>query len=129
MTERIITLPYPHKDLSQNARINWRPLADLKAKYRHDAWALTLEAKVPFWEGARLEFTFHPPDARKRDVQNVPAMLKAAIDGIADGMGCDDNGFRCKFPEEFAGKVKSGCVVVRITPKLVTDIEHRGKIG
>jgi crossover junction endodeoxyribonuclease RusA len=67
--------------------------------------------------GAVLEFTYSPPDRRKRDVQNLPHMLKAAIDGIADAMGCDDHGFRCVFPSQFSEPVPSGAVLVHIKPE------------
>jgi len=77
---------------------------------------------------AILEFSFHPPDNRRRDVQNMPATVKGAIDGIADAMGCDDSGFRPVFPTEFGANAKGGCVLIHIKPP-VQEIELRGTIS
>ena len=62
-----------------------------------------------------LTFSYYPPDRRKRDAQNMPHMLKSAIDGIADAMGVDDSGFRCVFPSAFEEPSKFGSVLVEIT--------------
>ena len=112
MAKQTIRLSWPNKILSSNSRTHWAPIADAKRAYRNEAWAVMLDANV---KGNTLEFTYHPPDKRKRDAQNVPHMLKSAIDGIADGMRVDDNSFRCIFPSTFAEPVKGGCVVVEIS--------------
>jgi Holliday junction resolvase RusA-like endonuclease len=36
-------------------------------------------------------FTFHPPDRRRRDLDNLLASCKPMIDGIADTIGRDDS--------------------------------------
>ena len=58
---------------------------------------------------------YYPPN-RRMDVQNVHAMMKAYIDGIADAMGCDDRKFRVDFPNQYAGKDAPGKVVFRVMP-------------
>lgn len=107
-----ITLPWPHRNLSSNARVHWRRRADAVKGYRQDAHTL---AKVARASGDTLDFTFHPPNNIRRDAHNMPHMMKAAIDGIADAMGRDDSEFRCIFPSKFSEVVKGGAVVVTIT--------------
>jgi crossover junction endodeoxyribonuclease RusA len=110
-----ITLPWPSTKLNANARNHWRVHADAKRAYRKAAWELGLEAKLPKMPEARLVFTYHPPDHRHRDAQNLPGMLKSAIDGLADAMGVDDRHFRCAFAERFSEVRKGGSVVVTIS--------------
>ena len=109
-----LTLPWPAKALSSNARVHWTRKAKATAKARAVAFYTAKAAKVQPDPAASLTITAHPPDRRRRDVQNFPALCKAAIDGIADAMGVDDNGFRVRFPEAFAEPRKGGAVVIEI---------------
>lgn len=128
MSSYVIRLPWPEPALWQNRKVHWARRAKATKAARKTAWALALEQKVPCIPNAILEFEFYPPTKGKRDIQNMPATQKAAIDGIADAMGCDDNGFRVRWPEDFAGVVHGGCVVVKIIPPVV-EIELRGAIS
>ena len=78
--------------------------------------------------GDLIDFAYHPPDKRRRDAQNMPHMLKAAIDGMSDAMGCDDSNFRCTFPSKFSDVVKGGKIVVTVTPAIV-DVPITGTIS
>lgn len=109
-----ITLPWPPTALTPHAKGGWRPKARATKSYRAQAFWLAKEAKVERLPGAVLTFTYHPPDRARRDVQNMPGRLKAAIDGIADAMGCDDHGFRPRFPDSFAEPRKGGVIIVQI---------------
>lgn len=109
-----ITLPWPPRALNGHAKGHWRPKATATKKYRAVAHQWGRVKRVPKLPGAVLQFEFHPPDRRRRDIQNMPAMMKPAIDGVADAMGCDDNGFRPRFPDQFEEPVKGGKVVVTI---------------
>jgi crossover junction endodeoxyribonuclease RusA len=84
---------------------------------RREAHALALEAGVRDLSTQRplLRFHFHPPDNRKRDLSNMPATQKAAIDGIADAMGVDDAGFLCAWPMTWAEPVEGGAVVIQVS--------------
>ena len=62
-----------------------------------------------------FKFTFHPPDKRKRDVDNVIASLKALIDGLADAWGIDDSEFLITYPRKFAEPVKGGKIIIEQT--------------
>jgi crossover junction endodeoxyribonuclease RusA len=67
---------------------------------------------------AKLEFEFYPPlRSRATDVHNMPATMKASIDGIADAMGVDDKVFQQpKWPDTLGAKSNPGHVLVRVTP-------------
>lgn len=114
MREYLLRLPWPDKALSSNARTHWAKRARAVKTYRHNAGWIARSHMVCPDPAADLTFTYYPPDRRKRDPQNMPHMLKAAIDGIADAMGCDDHQFRCVFPSEFEEPVKGGAVLVHV---------------
>jgi len=52
-------------------------------------------ADLAFGGDARfvVSMVFYPPDGRRRDVSNLHAAMKAALDGIASAMGVDDSTF------------------------------------
>jgi Holliday junction resolvase RusA-like endonuclease len=61
----------------------------------------------------KVHLTFRPNDRRRRDVDNLIAMHKGALDGIADALGIDDSQFRLS--AEIGGISKPPCVVVEIS--------------
>lgn len=123
----LLSLPWPDKLLSQNTRAHWTKKSKATKAARTAAWVEAQKRNVPFMKNARLVFAFFPPDNRRRDSQNMPAMMKAYIDGIAQAMDCDDRGFRCEFPSRFERVVKGGCVLVEISdgtsPQTVVSVE------
>lgn len=116
MTEYLLRLPWPPAELHSNSRAHWAQKARAAKEYKHAAWALAKKQYVTRMPAARIEFTYCPPDRRRRDAQNMPAALKAAIDGIALAMRCDDHGFQCLFPMTFAEPVNGGAVLAHIKP-------------
>lgn len=118
----IVTLPWPDRRLSPNARLHWRPKAAITAKARADAHFLALEAagyslgtiradlggegRIP------LTVTFYPPDKRHRDDDGMIASFKAARDGIADALGVNDRRFAPHY--HFAEPQKPGRIEVEI---------------
>ncbi len=92
-----IRLPWPDAALSPNARTHWRKKAKLRASQRHcsfvEAYRQTRAEMVG--QGMRgLKFaatlTFHAKDRRKRDLDNLGASMKGALDGVADALNFDD---------------------------------------
>jgi len=88
MTEVTLELPFPPRVLSPNARVHWRQKAAAAAEYREQCgWA----AKEAVQRVGRLEppvhadVTFTLPSRRRRDADNLMAMLKPAWDGLVDG--------------------------------------------
>ena len=113
----LIRMTWPQTALWQNSRVHWTKRRAAVKAYRYEAFALAKQQTVSRLktETPRLLLTFHPPDRRKRDLHNMPATQKAAIDGIADAMGCDDEGFRVSWPETWGEVVKGGCVLIEVT--------------
>jgi crossover junction endodeoxyribonuclease RusA len=124
ITTAHILLAWPSKPLWQNYRCHSLQKANVVAHARRDAFYTALEAglrRMPRGEGwtHHLSFDFSPPNRIKRDLQNMPATQKAAIDGIADALKVDDATFKVKWPEEFGTVSDSGgsvLVVVRAVP-------------
>lgn len=108
----LITLPWPDKGLSPNARLHWAPKAKLKKLARAcAAW----EASRSIHYSERRKFaahedripvtiTFYPPDKRLRDDDNMVGSFKSYRDGIADALGVDDRSFRPHYFFEDAEK-------------------------
>ena len=115
MTDKIICLPWPPKELSPNARIHWAKKAKITKAYRAAAHVLTKQAGLVAPETGRilLVLEFVPPDRRHRDEDNILASFKAARDGIADALGINDRRFVTQFSQS-AEVVKGGMVLVRI---------------
>lgn len=116
---RVVVLPWPDKVLSPNARAHWSKKAAAVKNARLTAywftWAeLGCRGTKPDWPGARLAFTFNPPDNRRRDTDNCIASTKAARDGIADALGIDDSKFECSYA--MGEPTKGGAVRVEIRP-------------
>lgn len=91
-----ITLPWPDKRLSPNARVNWREKARVTAGARRLAWAIAFDDGLKeheYTEDTKFvsRTTFCPPDKRRRDLyENMPRSCKAYIDGIFDCLELDD---------------------------------------
>lgn len=119
-----VELPYPPATLNPNARPHWAAKAKAVRDARMFAFVLTSNAlglkgtcqlfdrdtgKLP----VRVEIA--PPDRRKtRDLQNTIAALKAAMDGVQDGLKIDDSNFAIRWPETFSAPVKGGQVILTI---------------
>ena len=117
-TECLIRLPWPSSKLSSNSRVHWAVRAKATKGYREQARLASNESglRMANHTHAVLDFFFFPPDRRRRDAQNMPAMMKSAIDGIADAMGCDDHNFVCRFQGRFEEPVKGGSVLIKLNP-------------
>jgi len=88
-----VSLPWPPPALSPNGRKHRMAVARIKKQYRADcAWS-TIAAGVRRVDATALlvRITFHPPDARARDTDNMLASIKAGLDGVADVIGIDDS--------------------------------------
>lgn len=118
----IVTLPWPDRRLSPNARLHWRPKAAITAKARADAHLYALEAAGYSLGTIRsdlageapipLKVTFYPPDRRHRDDDGMVSSFKAARDGLADALHINDRRFRPEY--HFAEPEKPGRIEVEI---------------
>jgi len=109
-----IRLPYPARSLSPNRRNKmWQASLKPKKEARevgyyaaancyHALFAgnddssvgLEMERASKVWDKAkplRLRIAIHPPDNRRRDLDNIVAALKPYQDGVFDYIGLDDS--------------------------------------
>ncbi len=95
MAEVTLTLPFPGRGLSPNSRLHWRVKAAAVAEYREDCGWIAKEAaqklQAPLQPPVRAQVLYVLPDRRRRDPDNLLAMLKPAWDGMVDaGLLVDD---------------------------------------
>ena len=107
-----IELDWPSPALSPNARDHWSVKAKAAASAKLAAWTLAKEAKAE--PGRSIEIEFCPPTAHRRDLDNMLASLKPALDGISAAIGVDDSEWSLTIRK---GKpVKGGAVFVTVNP-------------
>lgn len=112
-----ITLPWPNRRLSPNARLFWATKARAVRDARETARLLTMQANgdgpVPVWlNPLPVRWQFYPPTKRRYDRDNLIASCKAYQDGIADAVSLDD--FRFMSSYEFGEVTAGGKIVVEI---------------
>ena len=111
-----VTLGWPSPNLSPNARPHWAALARAKKAARREGYIGSYEiGKIVGAKAVRIQVTFIPPNAIRRDADNMLASIKAHLDGIADAIGIDDSRWTWAAPV-IAKPEKPGRVVVTITP-------------
>lgn len=106
----IIELPWPSSKLSPNAPVAWREKILIKKKYKRDCKMLSMGKKIS-GDKIPVKITFHPPDNRKRDIDNMLASIKYGIDGMCEALGIDDNVLR-PMTLDVGEKVKHGKIVI-----------------
>ena len=113
-----IVLPWPSRDLHPNSRGHWSKRARAAKSARETAHLLAIEAgwhRAEWADGDLFVWIdFYPPDRRHRDTDGLLSSCKAALDGIADGMGVNDRRF---VPRPYCKDEvrKGGEVHIRIT--------------
>lgn len=96
MTLFNVFLPFPDPALSPNAsERHWREKQPAKVSARESAQLLTRNAVAKSdWRPRKgrlaTRITFYMPDRRRRDLDNLFAALKPAIDGMCAELGIDD---------------------------------------
>ena len=90
-----VTLPWPGRLLSPNNRAHWSARAAAKKAIRQAcAWQCVIQGLKAAPPGRYMvHMQFVPPDKRRRDLDNLIASMKAALDGLADAMRVDDSCF------------------------------------
>lgn len=112
----ILTLPWPTKALSPNARVHWAVLAKAKKGYRF-ACAMTARQQGAVKMNAerlKVHLRFLPPDRRARDLDNCIASMKSGLDGLADVLGVDDSRWTLSAEIPVAGGEVGGMVRVTV---------------
>jgi crossover junction endodeoxyribonuclease RusA len=97
-----ITLPFPSPDLMPNRRLgkHWTATNGAKQQAWNDAYTLTHQAMQGYrgpWHPTNgrvpVSLTFWAPDNRRRDLDNLLAASKSALDGVAAALKMDDRAF------------------------------------
>lgn len=110
-----VELPWINPVLSPNARTHWAKLSRAKKKARQDAATVCsgYRGEKPSSGPVRVSLTFCAPDKRRRDLDNAIASMKAALDGVSDALGIDDNEFI--LTARWGDVRKGGAVVVEVS--------------
>lgn len=110
-----IELPWPDSRLSPNARKDRRGLTGVRNEAKRAGhYAAVYGGLTRDWpKTVALTITFHPPDNRKRDTDNMLASCKYMLDGVATAMGVDDQAFN-PITLVRAEKREGGYVIVEI---------------
>jgi crossover junction endodeoxyribonuclease RusA len=97
-----ITLPFPDPELMPNRRLgrHFGESAAAKRRAFDDAYLLAHQAMqgyrgpwTPTNKAVPVTLTFCPPDRRRRDLDNMLAASKHALDGVAAALRMDDREF------------------------------------
>lgn len=90
-----VKFDWPNSKLNPNSRTHWRTLAPIKRKYRSDCHVLAKQAigQLKTAEKICVLIEFYPPNNHRRDVDNCMAMMKSALDGLADALQVNDRQF------------------------------------
>lgn len=119
--EFTVELSFPAPELMQNRREghHWRYAHEAKVAQRQEAYLLARQVITQSGFETqpnaryRVEMVFCPPDNRRRDVSNLHAAMKAALDGIAEAMEIDDSAFT-EHEQRMSAVHARGCVRVRV---------------
>lgn len=106
----MISLPFPPAKLSPNSRCHWAQKARAFKAYKFQCFALLSQHRPELLGRDSFELRFLPPDRHRRDIDNMLAASKAAIDALSEVCGVDDSKFNLKIAK--GEPVAGGAVVV-----------------
>jgi crossover junction endodeoxyribonuclease RusA len=108
----IITLQWPSRNLSPNARPHWAVKAKAAKLYHEYGYIAARKEMInnksyKFNDKITLDIKFYPKDKRRRDLDNCLASIKHGLDGIAQALGVDDSCFALKLEmmEDYKHKI------------------------
>lgn len=90
-----IVVPWPPKQLSPNGRYHWRVVAPIKKKFKEDCFYQAQQQRTPdFGKSNVAVYILAFPKTNRFDLDNIGAMLKYGLDGIAQAWEINDKIFR-----------------------------------
>jgi crossover junction endodeoxyribonuclease RusA len=90
-----LTLPWPDSRLLPNRKLHWAIKGRASRQARWIAWAEAFKKTHPRIKSCTAVVTFHPPDKRRRDLDNLLRACKPYWDGMVDaGLLVDDSCIR-----------------------------------
>lgn len=109
-----MNLPWPDKHLSPNGRHHWA----VRNEYRERAIMAGYTAAIG-WTlpggAVQARLIIHPPDGRRRDIDNIFASLKPTIDGVFIALQDDDSIVK-RWVLEMAQPIDGGLIELEILP-------------
>lgn len=108
----MIELPFPPAKLSPNARCHWAQKARVFKAYKFQCFALLSKHRNELVGRSSFSLKFLPPDSRRRDLDNMVASSKAALDALSEATGVDDSKFSLTIAK--GEPIKGGAVMVSI---------------
>ena len=127
MSAFTVTLPWPNPKLSPNARGNWKVTQGPKRQAREQGRVIALQAlsaqSKPPRGPLQMEMWFCPPSNHRRDIDNLLASMKSALDGVFDAIKRNDHEVIrttiCR-----GKKVEHGQVQIVISPVTTEESNH-----
>lgn len=89
-----LILPYPPSELNPNKRLHWAQKIKIKNAEKDMGLTLALIYRGRISGDVPLSLIFYPGTNRSFDLDNALASCKAALDGVAQGLGINDKQFR-----------------------------------
>lgn len=113
-----ITLPWPPKELSPNARQHHMAFYRAKKAYKAACMWTAKEQGATRIEADKVHvhMVFFKPTKRAMDLDNMLGRMKSGLDGLSELLGVDDSKWSLSI--EFAKEV-GGMVKVTVTPGAV----------
>lgn len=122
-----VTLPWPDKRLHPNTRTDRRHTTAVRKEYRNTCWRMCKYMANLDPALTHLDITFHPPDARRRDLDNMLGAIKYGLDGMAMALGVDDYDWSLTIRRGEKDAEKQGKVVIRLLSQ--SDVAHIPYMG
>ena len=92
MSDNVFNVPWPDPRLSSNKRIDRRALTSVRQTAREIGFYAVKEAEIKLDDfPIELMLVFFPPDARRRDLDNLYTSFKPTQDGIFEALNLDDS--------------------------------------
>lgn len=90
-----IILPWPPKELNPNVKVHWGAKSRAAKRHKESCYYWAKSAKTPKFktEAINLKITFHPPDKKRRDLDNLLAASKYLLDALALAWNVNDSRF------------------------------------
>lgn len=82
-----LAYPRPPKGLSANDRVHWRTRARSTQQVRGDVVLAAVACRIPAMQRMEVALTWHVPDRRKRDPDNIFPLLKVVCDALGSDRG------------------------------------------
>lgn len=121
----IIKLPFPPSELMPNRKNgkHWGSTNDVKKGARETAHKAT-KSLMEAWKEPEgnipLSILFIAPDKRHRDLDNLLAASKAALDGVAEALGVDDKRFKPIMVDSIASPGNVGSTMVAVNWEILS---------